>query len=623
MKFYLIFHLNIFFSSISKKQRKEVINKCYWPLLMLVNNHKIPISIELSGLTLEIINKLDKKFIKKLKKLIKEGFVTLIGSGYSQIIGPLIEENINQNNLKIGKQIYKKILNENPTIALVNEQAFSKGLIKIYRKAGFEKIIVESNNFFSINKNFNNKLRYNSQYLSDDYNNSIEVIWNDSTMFQQFQRFVHGEFSEKKYFSFIKNYTKNQKGYLSLYGNDVEIFNFRPGRHKEEKKIINDEWKKIENLLLKISKKFQIININQIFNKKKKKLKSNNFENSIYVKKQNKYNITRWAVTGRNDTYINSLLHKKFEDSNIQKKNIKKLLYLLSSDFRTHITQERWNDFKKFFYKKKLSFSKKKLTKLKLKRFSFDNFQYENKKFIINLDVTKGLTIDKLIDKRDKNFSYINTLKQGEFRDINYLVDFFSSHLVIESKKYGKITNLNEQLSGYHEENDYIYLNNKIKAFEYNIQKSIKIYKNKKTIELRCEVKTNLFNDIKILRPFHFTLAPPAGKELLNILIANGGSVEKYKINEKDNFTQSAQVNNFISATTLSGMTNNIIEFKYKNKFLKFTDLLEDTKLYPMVDYVNVGKKKLFRLIFTVKENDETSKINELKELSCAVKIDF
>jgi hypothetical protein len=623
MKFYLIFHLNIFFSSISEKQRKEVINKCYWPLLMLVSNQKIPISIELTGLTLEIINKLDKKFIKKLKKLIKEGFVTLIGSGYAQIIGPLIQKNINQDNLKVGKKIYKKLLDDNPKIALVNEQAFSKGLIKIYKDAGFEKIIIESNNFFSINKNFNDKLRYNPQYLSDDYNNLIEVIWNDSTMFQQFQRFIHDEFSENKYLSFIKNYIKNQKGYLSLYGNDVEIFNFRPGRHKEEKKIINNEWKKIENFLLKISKRYEIININQIFNKKKKILKSSNFENSIYVKKQKKYNITRWAVTGRNDTYINSFLHKKFQNTNLQKKSIKKKLFLLSSDFRTHITQKRWNFFKKYLNKDKLYPSKKKLTKFKLKNFDSDSFEYENKNFKIILDITKGLTIDKLVDKKDNNFSYINILKQGEFSDVNYLVDFFSSHLVIESKKYGKITNLHDQLSGYFEDDNYIYLNNRIKAFEYNIEKSIKVYKKKKTIELRCDVKTNLFNDIKILRPFHFTLSPPAKKDSLNILIANGGQIENYKINEKDNFSQSTQVNNFISATTLSGMTNNSIELKYNNKFLKFTDLLEDTKLYPMIDYVNIDKKKLLRLIFTVKENDETSKINELKKLSSAVKIDF
>ena len=160
MKFYLIFHLNIFFSSISEKQRKEVINKCYWPLLMLVSNQKIPISIELTGLTLEIINKLDKKFIKKLKKLIKEGFVTLIGSGYAQIIGPLIQKNINQDNLKVGKKIYKKLLDDNPKIALVNEQAFSKGLIKIYKDAGFEfaksekfretDAIIRINRFFNI-----------------------------------------------------------------------------------------------------------------------------------------------------------------------------------------------------------------------------------------------------------------------------------------------------------------------------------------------------------------------------------------------------------------------------------------------------------------------------------------
>ena len=92
-------------------------------------------------------------------------------------------------------------MNTIPNIALVNEQAFSKGLIKVYKDEGFKKIIIESNNFFQLIKNLNN-FRYEPQYLVDDYNNSIEVIWNDSTMFQQFQRFIHGEFSEKNILCF-------------------------------------------------------------------------------------------------------------------------------------------------------------------------------------------------------------------------------------------------------------------------------------------------------------------------------------------------------------------------------------------------------------------------------------
>ena len=143
MKFYLFFHLNILFSSITEKQRKEVIKKCYWPILRLASKRNIPISIEISGLTLEIIHKLDKKFIISLKNLIQQDIITLIGSGYSQVIGPLTHKKINLQNLKEGKKIYKKFLNTIPNIALVNEQAFSKGLIKVYKDEGFKKIIIK------------------------------------------------------------------------------------------------------------------------------------------------------------------------------------------------------------------------------------------------------------------------------------------------------------------------------------------------------------------------------------------------------------------------------------------------------------------------------------------------
>ena len=70
----------------------------------------------------------------------------------------------------------------------------------------------------------------------------------------------------------------------------------------------------------------------------------------IPVKKQKKYNVTRWAVTGRNDIWINTIcwrLFKKIRDiKNAEKKKsyYKKLLYFWSSDFRTHITTERWQE---------------------------------------------------------------------------------------------------------------------------------------------------------------------------------------------------------------------------------------------------------------------------------------
>ena len=64
------FHLNIYFSSIEEKDRLKVIKECYWPILELADNVDSPIAIELTGMTLEVINKLDPKWVQKFKKLL-------------------------------------------------------------------------------------------------------------------------------------------------------------------------------------------------------------------------------------------------------------------------------------------------------------------------------------------------------------------------------------------------------------------------------------------------------------------------------------------------------------------------------------------------------------------------
>ena len=69
----------------------------------------IPISLESSGLTLEIINGIDPEWIKKFKNLINNKNIELIGSGYSQLIGPLVPSKVNDWNQKLGIEAYKKI----------------------------------------------------------------------------------------------------------------------------------------------------------------------------------------------------------------------------------------------------------------------------------------------------------------------------------------------------------------------------------------------------------------------------------------------------------------------------------------------------------------------------------
>ena len=69
-KAYSLFHINTSFSSIERKNLKEVIYKCYWPLLKLVEKNDFKISIEATGKSLMDINSLEPLWILKLKELI-------------------------------------------------------------------------------------------------------------------------------------------------------------------------------------------------------------------------------------------------------------------------------------------------------------------------------------------------------------------------------------------------------------------------------------------------------------------------------------------------------------------------------------------------------------------------
>src|SRR6056300_1126 len=163
---YLFFHLNLFFSSLQENKRKEVIKRCYWPLLNLIDKSDFNIGIEITGWTLKEINKLDQKWIIFFKKLLKQNKTYLIGSSYTQAIFPLIPYKVNIFNIKHGKQIYKKILNQAPKIAYVNEQCFSKSVVDLYKSQKYQTLIMDWD-CIKNNKNINQKFKFYPQKLTE------------------------------------------------------------------------------------------------------------------------------------------------------------------------------------------------------------------------------------------------------------------------------------------------------------------------------------------------------------------------------------------------------------------------------------------------------------------------
>jgi len=109
LKLFAFFHLNLMYSSIEEQARSAVIKRCYDPLLDLAESG-IPISIEATGLTLEIIRDLNPEWLNRLRGLIATGKIEFVGSGYSQIIAPLVPAAINSINLDLGQKCYSDLL---------------------------------------------------------------------------------------------------------------------------------------------------------------------------------------------------------------------------------------------------------------------------------------------------------------------------------------------------------------------------------------------------------------------------------------------------------------------------------------------------------------------------------
>ena len=222
------------FSSIPKDERPKVIKKCYWPLFEFAKMN-IPIGIEASAITIKIIKKHDPEWIRTLKKYIKTRKIEFIGSGYSQIIGPLVPYDVNFKNQYFGMKEYSKILNITPKTALINEMAYSNGITEAYIENGYDTIIMEWNNSKRYKIGWNENWKFYPQRLKIPKNRSINLIWVDSIAFQQFQRYAHGEITLKKYMKFIKSNLDEIDRNFAIYSSDAEVFNYRPGRFDTEK----------------------------------------------------------------------------------------------------------------------------------------------------------------------------------------------------------------------------------------------------------------------------------------------------------------------------------------------------------------------------------------------------
>lgn len=455
---FALFHLNLAFSSIEEEQRPEVVARCYWPLLRLPDAIGAPIAIEATGFTLETISVIDPSWIAELRRLIGNGQVEFVGSGFAQLIGPLVPARVNRANLELGQQSYESVLGLRPSLALVNEQAFSAGLVPLYLEAGYRALFMDWDNVAAHHPEWSNELKYHPQRARGADGSEIALLWTNTLAFQKLQRLAHGDIEQRDYLRFVETQRGAEPRLLPLYSNDAEIFDFRPKRFHTEESMQSGEWQTIANAwrriastpsvqFIKPSQALALVdtgNANQL-------LELQTADYPIPVKKHKKYNVTRWAVSGRDDITINAacyrvlrgLVERRVPDDNAWRE----LCYLWSSDFRTHITEARWSR-----YRARLAAAEAACA-IPRDPLPVPNtppairteqkwIEVETPSLLAVLNRKRGLAIQEIKVRGDERPPMVVSLLHGHYESIDLQFDWYSGNNVFEAPGVPKISDL-------------------------------------------------------------------------------------------------------------------------------------------------------------------------------------
>ena len=661
LQLHSFFHLNLAYSAIEEEDRPPVIARCYWPLLRLARRRGLPFGIELSGYTLETIAAIDPEWVAELRALVSEGPCELIGCGYAQIIGPLVPPEVTAANLRIGHQVYERLLGCRPMIALLNEQAYSAGLVPLYQAAGYQAIIMEWNNPARAHPEWDPEWRYLPQLACGPEGERMPLIWNKSITFQKFQRYVHGELELDELLAYVRGHRTNRTRALPLYGNDVEIFDFRPGRYMTEAPLHDEgEWARIDRLYaaLQAEPGMSLIPPSQVLGLMGQPgagqpLRLESAAQPTPVKKQDKYNLVRWAVTGRDDLGINTKCWQLFaalrSAAAATDADWRELCYLWSSDFRTHITEARWQRYRRRLERvtdqwlgsisspypldggRPLSDTepgpmqgapcdqlhwqspvnqgggKRNPAPLQVIR-QGRLLDIRGERLWVRFNCLRGLALDAFTDFSVSERPLCGTLLHGYFDDIRWGADYYSGHLVFESPGHPKITDLSAVEPELTPVDGGLQVSGVIPTPLGPVAKRwwLDEAHGRLTLSLRLHWPEPLLG---ALRLGHLTLIPGAfDPASLGYRTHNGGmAMETFNLAETT-VSHGRAVSFLVSANEAVGLTGGVILIGDARRWLRLRCDKTQAALIGLVTHQPVGDSHFTRLSLSVRELDDTSR---------------
>jgi hypothetical protein len=375
-------------------------------------------------------------------------------------------------------------------------------------------------------------------------------------------------------------------------------------------------------------------------------------EDPTPVKKQRKYNITRWAVTGRDDLGINTACWRIYaalvgagtqhpaprtprEEPSTQHPEPStqrsepsttewgELCELWSSDYRTHITDARWNA-----YRERLRgiLARQGLTttarspRAATTPVDDDAAISRDGSFLtvrtpavtLVLNCRRGLAIQTLAFG-DSDVSLCGTLAHGFYDDIHWGADFYSGMTVMESPGRAKITDLNHVDPAIGRDADgALVVEASVRTEMGPVVKTIRVAPGEPSVELTYRFD---WPEIPVgsLRLGDITLNPRAfDRATLVYRTRNGGRLPEDFPLDGTRVAHGEAVSFLVSASHALGITDGMVEVGDHARTLRIDVDKTSAALVGMITYQSIRDTYFCRVSFSAVEVDETRRATVL-----------